>query len=65
MNNFLDQNCCVCLNVQNRIKLCREKNHKFGDETTVLLANNIAIIYALLFSSEICKYLFSIGTDTG
>ena len=35
MNNLLSQKWCLCLNVQNRIKLCRAKNHKFGDETTV------------------------------
>ena len=35
MNNFLSQRWCLCLNVQNRIKLCRAKNHKFGDETSV------------------------------
>ena len=34
MNNLLSQKWCLCLNVQNRIKLCRAKNHKFGDETT-------------------------------
>ena len=35
MNNLLSQKWCLCLNVQNRIKLCRPKNHKFGDDTTV------------------------------
>ena len=35
MNNLLSQQWCLCLNVQNRIKLCRAKNHKFGDDTTV------------------------------
>ena len=34
MNNVLSQKWCLCLNAQNRIKLCRAKNHKFGDETT-------------------------------
>ena len=34
MNNLLSQKWCLCLNVQNRIKLCRAKNHKFGDDTT-------------------------------
>ena len=37
MNNLLSQKWCLCLNAQNRIKLCRAKNHKFGDETTVQL----------------------------
>ena len=37
MNNLLSQNWCLCLNVQNRIKLCRAKNHKFGDDTTVYI----------------------------
>ena len=41
MNNFLSQKWCLCLNVQNRIKLCRTKNHKFVDETTV-----VAIIFS-------------------
>ena len=35
MNNLLSQKWCLYFNVQNRIKLCRAKNHKFGDETTV------------------------------
>ena len=35
MNNLLSQKWYLCLNVQNRIKLCRAKNHKFGDESTV------------------------------
>ena len=35
MNNLLIQKWCLCLNVQNRIRLSRAKNHKFGDETTV------------------------------
>ena len=35
MNNLLSQKSCLCLNVQKRTKLCRVKNHKFGDETTV------------------------------
>ena len=35
MNNLLSQKWCLCLNVQNRTKLCHAKNHKFGDETTV------------------------------
>ena len=37
MNNLLSQKWCLCLNVQNRIKLCRAKNHKFGDEITVYM----------------------------
>ena len=39
MNNLLSQKWCLCLNVQNRIKLCSAKNHKskFGDETTVYI----------------------------
>ena len=35
MNDLLSQKWCLCLYVQNRIKLCRAKNHKFGDEMTV------------------------------
>ena len=35
INNFLSQSCYLCLNVQNCIKLCHGKNHKFGDKTTV------------------------------
>ena len=37
MNNLLSQKWYLCLNVQNRIKLCRAKNHKFGDDTTVYI----------------------------
>ena len=37
MNNLLSQKWCLRLNVQNRIKLCHAKNHKFGDDTTVYL----------------------------
>ena len=37
MNNLLSQNWCLCLNIQNHIKLCRAKNHKFGDDTTVYI----------------------------
>ena len=36
MNNLLSQKWCLCLNVQNRIKLCRATNHKIGDETEAL-----------------------------
>ena len=35
MNNLLSQKWCLCLNIQNHIKLCRAKNQKFGDDTTV------------------------------
>ena len=49
MNNFLSQNCCLCLNVQNRIKSCRAKNHKFGDETTVCVYVLVSA-YALVHS---------------
>ena len=35
MKKLLSQKWCLCLNVQNRIKLCRAKNHKFGDDMTV------------------------------
>ena len=42
MNNLLGQKWCLCLNVQNRIKLCRAKNHKFGDDTTVRLTKTTA-----------------------
>ena len=35
MNNLLSQKWCLCLNVQNRMKLCRAKSRKFGDDTTV------------------------------
>ena len=51
MNNLLSQKWCLCFNVQNRIKLCRAKNHKFGDETTVCLFLNMFFythIYALI-----------------
>ena len=41
MNNLLSQKWCLCLNVQNRIKLCRAKNHKFGDDTTVCSTDKI------------------------
>ena len=44
MNNLLSQKWCLYLNVQNRIKLCRAKNHKFGDETTVSNTNTKYII---------------------
>ena len=35
MNNLLSQKWYLCMNVQNRIKLCRAKIHNFGDDTTV------------------------------
>ena len=41
MNNFLSQKWCLCLNVQKLTKLCRAKNHKFGDETTVHHVNQL------------------------
>ena len=40
MNSLLSQKWCLCLNVQNRIKSCRAKNDKFGDETTVFIQGN-------------------------
>ena len=43
MNDLLSQKWCLCLNVQNRIKLCRAKNHKFGDDTTVCICCIIII----------------------
>ena len=55
MNNLLSQKWCLCLNVQNRIKLCHAKNHKFGDETTVYW-----FIIIILF-----KTLFAINQKQG
>ena len=44
MNNLLSQKWCLFLNVQNHIKLCRAKNHKFGDDTTVYIYIYIYIL---------------------
>ena len=51
MNNLLSQKWCLCLNVQNRIKLCYAKNHKFGDETTVYKYNIV---------QETCSRIFGL-----
>ena len=45
MNNLLSQKLYLCLNVQNRIKLCRAKNHKFGDDATVCIISCNILYY--------------------
>ena len=47
MNNLLSQKWCLCLNVQNRIKLCCTKNHKFGDDTTICCLEKIKSLWAV------------------
>ena len=63
MNNLLRQKWCLCLNVQNRIKLCRAKNRKFGDDTTVyryIFTKKFSCMgrgdLTSLFSSKVVKY---------
>ena len=57
MNNLLSQKWCLCLNVQNRIKLCRAKNHKFGDETTVCSnrKHNSITIMIIIIKKALCQ----------
>ena len=52
MNNLLSQKWCVCLNVQNRIKLCRAKNHKFGDNTTVYITYIYTRQYIIIYNAH-------------
>ena len=57
MNNLLSQKWCLCLNVQNRIKLCRAKNHKFGDDTTVYIYDAYVLICVLSNTNFSVPYL--------
>ena len=62
MNNMLSQKWYLCLNVQNRIKLCRAKNHKFGDDTTVQSCTQIirplARFYSYDYDLRKANYIF-------
>ena len=64
MNNLLSQKWCLCLNVQNRIKLCRTKNHKFSDDTTVDALHKWCIDNKMKLNREKCKALMATAADT-
>ena len=59
MNNLLSQKWCLCLNVQNRIKLRRAKNHELGDKTTV------CICVCVCSATYLCLEHFLWSQETG